>query len=478
MALNPIAYTENVVRSFLRYQLTAYPFADPHLHAQMRELLSLDETRQSPLLKGPYVSLSRPFRQGAPVASLVTEGLFHPHLGERIPREITHLYSHQERAIRAIAQGRTTLVSTGTGSGKTECFLYPIISRCLALRDEGAPPGISAVIVYPMNALAEDQLMRLRGVLAGTGIPFGIYVGKTPERETDVVGVRLRAGSSQADYEARLARARREGSGETVYPGEEVCSREVMRTPGRQPRILLTNVKQLELLLTRQQDIELFTGARLDYLVFDEAHTFSGALGAETACLIRRLRAFCGGEGGARARLAPGGIERTRNQPSDTERVRHMPSESHTTCVATSATIVDRERPRAAHHFASRFFGVPPEAVVTVGEDYEAEVWEAAPRFVPPAPLEEPAGILERCVQAVEDDDDSGAAVCAAYRSLCGDDLNEGGWPDALHAALSRNELVFRLNEELRSPRALDELPAVLEQQTGHRSRKPRSLPG
>ena len=94
MALNPIACTENVVRSFLRYQLTAYPFADPHLHSQMRKLLSLDETRQSPLLEGPYVSLSRPFRQGASVASLV-------------------------------AEGRTTLVSTGTGSGKTECFLLP-----------------------------------------------------------------------------------------------------------------------------------------------------------------------------------------------------------------------------------------------------------------------------------------------------------------------------------------------------------------
>ena len=353
MALNPIAYTENVVRSFLRYQLTAYPFADPHLHAQMRKLLSLDETRQSPLLKGPYVSLSRPFRQGAPVASLVTEGLLHPHLGERIPQDITHFYSHQERAIRAIAAGRTTLVSTGTGSGKTECFLYPVISRCLALRDEEAPPGISAVIVYPMNALAEDQLMRLRGVLAGTGIPFGIYVGKTPERESEVVGVRLRAGSSRADYEARLARARREGSGETVYPGEEVCSREVMRTPGRQPRILLTNVKQLELLLTRQQDIELFSGARLDFLVFDEAHTFTGALGAETACLIRRLRAFCGGDVDASAqpdRTEPG---RDRPEPSGIERARRMPSGTRTTCVATSATIVDRQdlrRPRSTSH--------------------------------------------------------------------------------------------------------------------------------
>ena len=370
MALNPIAYTENVVRSFLRYQLTAYPFADPHLLSQMRKLLSLDETRQSPLLKGPYVSLSRPFRQGAPVASLVAEGLLHPHLGDRIPRDITHLYSHQGRAIRAISAGRTTLVSTGTGSGKTECFLYPVISRCLALRDEDAPPGISAVIVYPMNALAEDQLMRLRGVLAGTGIPFGIYVGKTPERESDVVGVRLRAGWSRADYEARLGRAQREGSGETVYPGEEVCSREVMRTPGRQPRILLTNVKQLELLLTRQQDIELFSGARLDFLVFDEAHTFHrrAGLGGRPASSGAFAR-FCGGAD------VDAGAQSDRTEPGQD---RPVPSGIRTTCVATSATIVDRQDPQAAKHFASRFFGVAPDEVETVGEDYEAEVWADA----------------------------------------------------------------------------------------------------
>lgn len=70
MALNPIAYTETVVRSFLRYQLTAYPFSDQRLHGQMRALLSLDETRRSPLLKGSYISLSRPFREGAAVAAL------------------------------------------------------------------------------------------------------------------------------------------------------------------------------------------------------------------------------------------------------------------------------------------------------------------------------------------------------------------------------------------------------------------------
>ena len=436
MALNPIAYTENVVRSFLRYQLTAYPFADPGLHRQMRELLSLDRTRRSPLLKGPYVSLSRPFRDGCAVESLVAEGVLHPHLRERIPAAITHLRSHQEQAIRAIAAGRTTLISTGTGSGKTECFLYPIVSQCLRLRDQGAPPGISAVIVYPMNALAEDQLMRLRGLLAGTGIPFGIYVGKTPEGEADVAGVRLRPGASRADYEARLRRAQREGSGETVYPAEEVCSRQMMRAPGRQPRVLLTNVKQLELLLTRQQDIELFAAARLDFLVFDEAHTFTGALGAETACLIRRLRAFCATE------------------------------PDHTTCVAASATIVDDREPAAARSFAARFFGVPAAAVRTVGEDYEAEVW-AAPRVTPPAPRQDAAAVLDRCVQAVDEADDRPAAVRAAYAELAGDDLPPGDWPDALHAALSRNEIVFRLNEELGVPRALDELPPALARRLG-----------
>ena len=311
-----------------------------------------------------------------------------------------------------------------------------------------------------MNALAEDQLMRLRGLLAGTGIPFGMYVGKTPEHETEVAGVRLPAGSSRADYEARLERARDEGSGETVYPAEEVCSRELMRTAGRQPRILLTNVKQLELLLTRQQDVELFAGARLDFLVFDEAHTFTGALGAETACLVRRLRAFC--------RVDPTG----------------------TTCIATSATIVDHDDPQAGRNFAARFFGVAPDSVTAVGEDYEMEVW-TAPRRVPPALREDTAAILDRTVRAVEDDapagqepaaarppgdgvvgaagndNSAGQAVREVYRALAGEDLGAGDWPEALHAALSHNEIVFRLNEALATPSALEELPPALEAQVG-----------
>ena len=101
-------------------------------------------------------------------------------------------------------------------------------------------------------------------------------------------------------------------------------------------------------------DIELFTDARLDFLVFDEAHTFTGAQGAETACLIRRLRTFCGRK------------------------------EQDSVCVATSATIVDQENPEAARDFAARFFGVPASRITTVGEAYEPEVWGDS-RTVPPS---------------------------------------------------------------------------------------------
>ena len=203
MALNPIVFTEKVVRSFLRYQLTAYPFGDERLLAQMRALLSLDETRRSPLLKGPYVSVSRPFRRGAAVDGLIAEGVFHPHMRQRIPGDISHVYGHQEEAIRAIHAGRTTLVSTGTGSGKTECFVYPIISKCLELRDQGAEPGISGVIVYPMNALAEDQLGRLRSLLAGTGISFGMYVARRRRRQS-----RSRASACPRGHRAPITRRR------------------------------------------------------------------------------------------------------------------------------------------------------------------------------------------------------------------------------------------------------------------------------
>ena len=132
MALNPIVFTEKVVRSFLRYQLTAYPFADERLHGQMRRLLSLDETRSSPLLRGPFISLSRPFRQGAAVDDLIRERVFHPHMRQRIPPAITHVYGHQEEAIRSIRAGRTTLVSTTPSSTGASSYATRTFRRASA----------------------------------------------------------------------------------------------------------------------------------------------------------------------------------------------------------------------------------------------------------------------------------------------------------------------------------------------------------
>jgi ATP-dependent helicase YprA (DUF1998 family) len=440
--LNPITYTEHVVGDFLRYQLTTYPFADDRLHAQMRRLLSLEETRATPLLRGPYVSLSRSFRSGAEVAQLVSEGTLHPHLPNITP--YPRLYGHQESAIRAITSGRTTLVSTGTGSGKTEAFLYPIVSRCLTLRDEGAPEGIVAVIVYPMNALAEDQVGRLRELLAGTGVTFGLYIGKTPDRAEDVPGVRLRPGSSRADYQKAVARSSTERSGHAVHPPEERVARDEMRTRGKQPRILLTNVKQLELLLTRQKDAELFDKAQLEFIVFDEAHTFSGAAGAETATLIRRLRAYCG---------------RTPEQ---------------TVCVATSATIADPERgPEAARDFASRFFGVQPSSVALVAEEYEPDVW-ASSRTVPPQPQGDPSDVLADALKALSGVETNGqptpdqlSELQRVVHNVTGVAIDTSRWQEHLYDGIAGNEVAYQANDLLKAPQELDELAVALSRKSG-----------
>ncbi len=435
MAINPIVYTDKIVRSFLKYQLTTYPLADPRLYDQMREQLRLEGVRRTPLLRGPYISLSQGFRQGASVDQLVADGVFHPHMRHIIPLGLTHLYGHQEKAIRAVHDGKTTLVSTGTGSGKTECFLDPIISKCLDLKDAGTPAGICAVIVYPMNALAEDQLDRLRGLLAGTGIAFGMYIGKTPENERDVTGHRVPPGKSNADYQVVLKNYRDQGRPDAVHPPEEVCSREKMRIVGSQPRILLTNVKQLELLLTRQKDVSLFADARLDFLVFDEAYTFSGINGAETACLIRRLRKFCGRDA------------------------------SQTTCVATSATIVDQSDPDAARKFAWRFFGVPAETVVTVNEEYQRDEWKPQ-RYLPPAPATDPSALLGESLAAV-DAENPEPAVRAVYRKLTGQTLPEGDWKEALFEDLRGNEVAAQIRVSLLRPRELYLLLGELEKTVG-----------
>lgn len=436
MALNPISFTENVVADFLRYQLTTYPLADEQLHAQLKSLLQLEHSHQSPLRQGPFVSISRPFRAGAAVESLVAEGIFHPGMRAIVPYPV--LRAHQEQAIRHIRAGYHTLVATGTGSGKTESFLYPIISRCLELEDAKAPPGIVAILIYPMNALAEDQLERLRGLLAGRRVPFGLYVGKTPEEEAQVRGQRLAPGHSHADYQSRLRALREAGDDTTLLPLEERASRESMRRPGGAPRILLTNIKQLELLLTRSKDIALFDRAPLEFVVFDEAHTFRGAQGAETACLLRRLRTFCG---------------------RSADQVVH---------VATSATMADPLRgEEAGRDFARRFFGVEVERVRLVGEVYDELRWNPH-RGIPVGPVESPHRLLNRVLEAVDlPSEQVAAALSGCLVELGGARLPHVGWQKALAAQLVSNELVFQLSAVLDRPRTLPEVQGFLRERLG-----------
>lgn len=423
--MNPIHAAQRVTSDFLKYQLTAFPFSDPRLHGQLRELLQMDDPLKTPLMKGPYLSLSRAFRSGTSLAALAKEGLLHPHVSNVF--EIPSVYGHQESAIRAIAAKRPTVVSTGTGSGKTECFLIPIISHCLRLRDEGDAPGIRAVVLYPMNALAEDQLGRLRELMVGTGIPFAMYVGKTPQHESEVNGERCQP--SRADYRKRVERLREMGQSRPVLPPEEVASRETLRTPGKQPRILLTNVKMLELLLTRSTDVELFDGARLDYLVVDEAHTFRGSEGAEAAVLLRRLRSYCG------------------QKPDET------------VGVATSATLADASDLAPAQRYMSRFFGVDEGSVAVINEDYEDEDWKQARRELPRMGDDVAADRLKLVLDALDSEEVSARErIGGVVRLITGRKLGTDSWRSDLFDELTSLEVVFKLTEILKEPQSLEEV--------------------
>ena len=93
--LNPIVFSENVISDFLRYQLTTFSFSYDELQEQLKKLLSLKETRKSPLMKGPFISLSSNFRSGAHIEELIQEGLLHPEIDRVL--EYKNLYYHQEK---------------------------------------------------------------------------------------------------------------------------------------------------------------------------------------------------------------------------------------------------------------------------------------------------------------------------------------------------------------------------------------------
>ena len=140
---------------------------------------------QDAFAKGPYLDVTDAFEKGKCIAELIEEGIL-PKSFSKINMNMTRpLYLHQEKAIRKVAtENRNLVVSTGTGSGKTESFLIPVINHLLREEEAGTlGAGVRAIIIYPMNALANDQMKRMRALLKGyPQICYGVYNGNTEHK--------------------------------------------------------------------------------------------------------------------------------------------------------------------------------------------------------------------------------------------------------------------------------------------------------
>lgn len=215
----------------------------------------LDKTEN--YCQGPYISIGLPFRPGKAGADFFKDIplKFNPHL-------------HQERAFQRLMPPyyQSTLVATGTGSGKTECFLMPLLEHC---RQQAGTEGIKAILIYPMNALATDQAKRIAELIHKTPdlqgkIRAGLYVGDKDDHPTT-----------------------------HMEPDKVITDKTTLRTSP--PDILLTNYKMLDYLLIQPDAQTLWqqnqsTPETLRYIIVDEFHTFDGAQGTDLACLLRRLK--------------------------------------------------------------------------------------------------------------------------------------------------------------------------------------------
>ncbi len=251
----------------------------------------------------PYISVKLPFRKSESVPDYF-EGLSVPFKP----------YKHQSNAFERLTRdGQSTLIATGTGSGKTECFVYPILEYCFQHRGER---GIKALIIYPMNALASDQAKRIANL---------IY-------KNDALKGQIQVGMYVGGKEKEASRMMTE---DKVITDKET----LLNNP---PDILLTNYKMLDYLLIRPKDAALWKDNRPDtlkYISVDELHTFDGAQGTDLACLLRRLKA------------------------------RLYTPQGHLCCIGTSATMGSKENTSKIIEYASEIFGETFEEDSVVTED-------------------------------------------------------------------------------------------------------------
>src|SRR5216683_285555 len=343
-AIDPIRLSHEIATRFFRYLQSTFYFKDPEFRRSFEQAL-----RAGSLVNGPYLEATPVYRRGKKSGDLLRELLgaqFDSSFAAAMNSERT-LYSHQEQAISRVEHGGNVVVATGTGSGKTESYVYPILLHLYreSLRTERSA-GVRALVLFPMNALANDQRRRLgeyceklRDNGSSFSFTFGQYTGETPEDRTD-----------RSRYARQHETNRR--------PGELVFRAEMRAHP---PDILLTNYSMLEYLLLRPKDSDLFDngrGATWQFLVLDEAHQYRGSKGMEMAMLLRRLK----------QRLQEGGLGHPLR------------------CIATSASLGQGAKDGAGvARFAEELFGEPFTETDVILEEREEVVGGGKVRLPPEA---------------------------------------------------------------------------------------------
>ena len=167
----PLQQAYEVKESILEYIRTSYHFKEDAVQKAFYDFI---EDPVKGMIKGPYISLKAPF-VSAPAGYAIPLDIkpgFQPYLHQ--------IQAFDQLTIQGGHKPANTLITTGTGSGKTECFLFPILDYCYHHIGE---KGIKVIILYPMNALATDQAKRLaeliyKDVRLRNKITAGLFIGK------------------------------------------------------------------------------------------------------------------------------------------------------------------------------------------------------------------------------------------------------------------------------------------------------------
>ncbi|HET8971017.1 MAG TPA: DEAD/DEAH box helicase, partial [Candidatus Nanopelagicales bacterium] len=424
--LLPTSQARDLQHGLVDFLRTTFALADADAQVALEDFLRHDTEG---IFKGAYVRLRLPFRPAEPG--------WERHLAWTPAGFVP--YGHQADAFARLTsrpdpgsgdrfrRPRPTLVTTGTGSGKTEAFLYPVLDHVLRAREAGVT-GTKALILYPMNALATDQAGRLAALLTGdsrlAGVTAALYTG---------------------DSGAPRTRVGKDGL---------ITARYVIRDDP--PDILLTNYKMLDQLLLRNEDQPLWrrSARSLTYLVLDEFHTYDGAQGTDVAMLLRRLALA----------LADARGDEPADDPAAAEPLAGLVP------VATSATLGDSGDPGAMIDFAGTVFGVPFDKSCVITESrLSADEWagEAAER-VASAGLKPVVLAGSSVAQLNADLDRAGGPDGETLTRTALDQLFEPSPPSEVPAAGVPVTDLVRAHPQLRtlagvgSPRDLDGLAEVL----------------